>query len=102
MEERSEGPDLTSFEFNDVKETTLRNLTILQGWENSYIPCGDLQYVESEVIIATISELALQHGIAAPLVHELIIVPLSAKELAINVLTIHFEQMIGVTPLIEG
>jgi hypothetical protein len=101
-EERPEGLDLTSFDFNDVKEKTLRSLPILQGWEDSYIRWGDLQYVESEAITATISELAFDHGIAALPVHDSIIVPVSAKALAIKMLTRHFEQMIGVTPLIEA
>jgi len=100
-EERPEGLDLTSYDFNEVKEKTLRSLPILQEWKDSYIRWGDLQYVESEVIIATVSELAFEYGIAALPVHDSIIVPVSARTLATKMLKRLFEQIIGVAPLIE-
>ncbi|MEG8038755.1 hypothetical protein QP166_05110 [Sphingomonas sp. LR60] len=97
-----DGLALTAFSFNDVKEATLDNLTILKGWKDSHIRWGDLQYLESEVIIATISELAFKYGIAALPVHDSIIVPVSARELAIQVLKQKFEELIGLTPTIEA
>lgn len=96
------GLDLRAHPFEHVKERVLTAIPILKDWDNSKLRWGDLQYVESEVIIATISELAFAHGIAALPVHDSIIVPVSAKELAVAIMTKHFERLVGVKPSIDG
>lgn len=62
---------------------------------------ADLQYLESQVLVATILELGEKHGIPALPVHDSIIVPRKATELSHTCLARTFERISGQIPKIK-
>jgi hypothetical protein len=88
--------------FNAVKDATLRAIPLLQTWPDSVIRWGDLQFIESEVILETIHTLAMARGIPALPVHDSIIVPVSKRAIAEQVLSDAFLKHIGVRPTIDA
>lgn len=96
------GLDLRAHSFESVKKAVLNAMPLLNDWPSSPVRWGSLQYIESEVIIGVVRELALVHGVPALPVHDSIIVPRSRAALATRILSEHFERNIGVIPTIEA
>lgn len=83
-----------------VREKALEALPVLSGWEGSPLRWGDLQYIESCVVVDTVHQLATVKGIPALPVHDSIIVPASKKAVAASVLRANFEKHVGVEPML--
>lgn len=81
-----------------VREEVLKLLPLLKGWETCHIRWGDLQFLESCVVVDTVHQLAMMHGVPALPVHDSIIVPASKEELARSVFTANFKKHVGVVP----
>ena len=81
-----------------VREKVLTALPTLRTWPECKVRWGDLQYLESCAVLNAVHELATKRGIPAFPVHDSIIVPVSAASVATNVLTLSFEEVIGVQP----
>lgn len=71
---------------------------ILDDWNSSSIRWGDLQFLESEVIIGAVRTLAFDYDIPALPVHDSIIVPISKREVANDVLLAVFKSYVGTSP----
>jgi hypothetical protein len=96
---RKHGRDLENdHPFAPLKAAILKAIPGLNDWEKSKIKWGRLQFVESEVIVEAVHELAMVHGVAALPVHDSLIVPVSKKELAMKVLSATFKRHVGVEP----
>lgn len=100
------GPELSDEELNrlypfkELKVKVLSALPVLLKLKSDKLDWGWLQYIESEVIIATMNELLHVKGIGVLPVHDSIIVPASAHNVATDVLTRHFRNLIGVKPIL--
>lgn len=79
----------------------LAALPELNGWPDSSIRWGDLQYIESCAVFEAVHTLAVQHGIAALPVHDSIRVPVSVQGLVTRVLSDAFYKHAGVRPVIK-
>ncbi|WP_144062022.1 hypothetical protein [Sphingomonas sp. MM-1] len=83
-----------------VRDKILDHLPILKDWPEYDLDWADLQFIESEIIIGTMYELAMMHGVPALPVHDSLIVPASKEALAIRILAKEFERRAGITPYI--
>lgn len=88
------------FPLTEVQAKILERLPILRDWESSEIGWGNLFFLESEVMIATMNRL-MDKGIPCLPVHDSIIVPASSKSIARRVLMERFELIIGVNPTLK-
>ena len=75
-----------------VRKAVLDHLPLLQGWEDSPIRWGHLQYVESCAVIECMEILAFEHDVPALPVHDSIIIPVKNLELAKQVLSSSFQR----------
>jgi hypothetical protein len=89
------------FPMREVGSKIVTHLPILADWDSSPWRWGDLQFIESEVIIDTVHELAMTHGIPALPVHDSIIVPMSKKDVAAQILSNQFEKRLGISPILK-
>lgn len=80
----------------------LRRLPGLYSLTPGRMDWADLQFIESEILLATILELGEEHGIPALPVHDSIIVPRSAEEVARACLGAAFERLAKRKPIIEA
>lgn len=83
-----------------VRSLVTTHLPALANWPECKVRWGDLQFIESQVVIGAVETLALDHGVPALPVHDSIIVPKSAKALAHDVFAAQFEKITGVRPAI--
>jgi len=75
-----------------VREAMLSRYPVLDGLEAQGITALDLQYHESEIILAAMEELRERHGVAALPIHDGLIVPVQAQDLAQGVLVESFQR----------
>lgn len=92
------GPLQVAHPIGRTREAILARIPLLADWAESPFDWGDLQYVESKVIMETVETLAFTHGIPCLPVHDSIIVPAQHQELASQVLKEAFRSVVGVTP----
>jgi hypothetical protein len=92
------GSLVQAFPIGKTREAILERLPLLADWADSPIDWGDLQFVESQVIMQTIENLAFLHGVPCLPVHDSIIVPSSDQDLASQVLREAFGSIVGVVP----
>ncbi|WP_336953282.1 hypothetical protein [Sphingobium aromaticivastans] len=95
------GIDLKAYSIKAVQAAVLEKHPLLRDWESSEIRWGDLQYLESKVIVDTVHALTVGQGIPALPVHDSLIVPVSKVEIARKVLIEMFEKHIGMTPALK-
>ena len=87
------------FPIRKVGDIILQRLPIIGASETSILAnWGELQFRESEVLLATMETLAFDHGVPSLPVHDSLIVPEGGVELAVRVLKMTFETMVGVEP----
>ncbi len=84
-----------------VEEAVLARFPVLAKWPFCPIRWGDLQYIESCIIVKTMLRLARDHGIPAYPVHDSIIVPVSKAKVAEQVLREAFKEEVGVYPALS-
>jgi hypothetical protein len=99
----AQGIDLkTRFPLPVVKQKVLDALPVLADWSGQKVTCFDLMYLESQAVIGAMLRLkrgAWEWGAVATLsVHDSIIVPRRASEIAKQVLTETYELFCGATP----
>jgi hypothetical protein len=87
-----------AFPIGKTREAILARLPLLVDWAESPFDWGDLQYVESKVMMETVETLAFTHGVPCLPVHDSIIVPVDHQELAAQVLSDRFRSIVGVLP----
>lgn len=87
-----------AFPIGKTREAILETLPLLAGWADSPFDWGDLQYVESRVIVQTVETLAFAYGVPCLPVHDSIIVPVFHRDLASQALSEAFASVVGVTP----
>ncbi len=87
-----------AFPITKTREAILGRLPLLADWAESPIDWGDLQYVESKVMMETVETLAFTHSVPCLPVHDSIIVAAHHQELAAQVLKDVFRSVVGVTP----
>lgn len=98
-----DGIDLRrDFPVTPTGDAILKALPIIGG-DGSGVPVGwgELQYRESEVILSALETLAFEHGVPCLPVHDSLVVPEGAKELAIETLKESFRDSLGVVPVID-
>lgn len=86
------------FPISRVKAEALKRWPLLAEWKNCQYRWGDLQFIESEVIIHTVHRLAIQYGVLALPVHDSIIIPASQADRAERVLSAAFGNFVGAPP----
>ena len=92
------GSLMQAYPIGKTRDAILERLPLLADWASSSIGWGDLQYVESQVILQTVEALAFTHGVPTLPVHDSIIVPAADQGLASRVLGDAFRSIVGVTP----
>jgi hypothetical protein len=90
------------FPLGKTRDRILERLPVLAGWADSPFDWGDLQFLESKVILRTVETLAFNHGVPCLPVHDSIIVPATEREMASQVLSEEFRLVIGVTPHLKA
>lgn len=90
------------YPIKSTRDSILAALPELAKWSASSIRWGDLQFIESCAVIEAVHTLAMQHQILALPVHDSIRVPMSAQELATQVLSDAFYKHVGVRPAIKA
>lgn len=93
--------DLQKYDFNAVKEATLIAIPLLQDWPNCKIRWGDLQFRESEPMIASVVELATVYDIPAYPIHDSLRVPVSKVEIVKTVMQQQFQRYLGLKPMLD-
>ena len=88
------------YPINTTRETILKHLPVLADWEACPVRWGDLQYLESKVIVDAVHELATHHHIPALPLHDSLIVPAGNEAITRTVLEDCFERHIGVKPML--
>lgn len=81
-----------------TRNAVLKHLAVLRDWETSPVRWGDLQFLESKVIVDAVHDLATRLSIAALPMHDSLIVPKGKAEIAQKVLAECFERHVGVKP----
>jgi hypothetical protein len=84
-----------------VAEKVLKRHPVLHHLAPNTLDWADLQFLESEVLVKVILQLGEEHGIPALPVHDSIIVPMEAAEVAQTCLGATFKAVTGQMPLIE-
>ena len=87
-----------AFPLTKTREAILAHIPLLADWAESPIDWGDLQYVESKVMMETVETLAFTHDVPCLPVHDSIIVAAHHLELASRVLKEAFRSVVGVSP----
>ncbi|WP_142637261.1 hypothetical protein [Sphingomonas sp. IC081] len=89
-----------------IKETGDRILEKLPlplgGGTNASVGWGELQFLESEIILSVMETLAYEHDIPALPVHDSLIVPTASAGLVKRIIGEIFKDRLGVSPVIEG
>jgi hypothetical protein len=88
----------TAYPLKATAAAIITALPVLRGWGDSKVRWADLHFIESEAIFGAVEELAYTHNIPSLPVHDSIIVPMSAEDIAREVLTASFYKVIGVRP----
>lgn len=101
--DRHDGIDLAAYPIKETGDTILRHLPILKDDASSSVAVGwgELQFRESEVVLASMEVLAFEHDVPALPVHDSLIVPVDARAVAKVVLGEVFKNAFGVAPEIE-
>ena len=92
------GSLVRDFPLRQTRDAILKRLPLLAEWGNSRIDWGDLQYVESQVILQTVETLAFSHDVPCLPVHDSIIVPCSTQHQATLTLSETFRSIVGAAP----
>lgn len=101
---KNEGIDLkVDYPLGSTGDTILRHLPILRddGSPSVAMGWGELQFLESEVILTCLEVLAFEHDVPALPVHDSLIVPKDAEDVAKSVLGRTFKAAFGVDPVIK-
>ncbi|MCC2975707.1 hypothetical protein LK533_03330 [Sphingomonas sp. PL-96] len=100
--ERSGGANLQrDFPAAQVRAAVLRAHPFLDDWPTSTIRWGDLQYLESTILLDAVHSLAMHYGIPALPVHDSLIVPRSKIAIADRTLRQSFQSHTGILPGIK-
>jgi hypothetical protein len=95
--ENSAGELQKDYPISSVRKDVIKALPVLADWPTCKVRWGDLQYIESCIVIETMETLASENIPALP-VHDSIIVPKLSEARARNVLTEVFRRHTGVNP----
>lgn len=97
--ERTLGRD---YPINWVHAAVCAEFPLLRRWEDSEVRWGELQYIESEALLDTVTKLAFEYNIPALPVHDSIIVAVENYEVAATVFSECFKARIGCLPTLKG
>lgn len=84
-----------------VAERVLKRHPVLHHLSPNTLDWADLQFLESEVLVKVILQLGEEHGIPALPVHDSIMVPKDAAEIARTCLGTTYKAITGQMPMIE-
>jgi hypothetical protein len=93
--------NLRDYDFTAVKKATLIAIPLLKDWPDSPIRWGDLQFRESEPMIASAIELAEVYDIPAYPVHDSLRVPVSKVDIVKKVMRKQFLHYLSFDPILE-
>jgi hypothetical protein len=101
--QKDHGIDLKAdYPLSSTAEIILRHLPILKydGSTSVAVGWGELQFRESEIILAAMEVLAFEHDVPALPIHDSLMVPEEAKDLAKSVLGAAFKAALGLVAVI--
>ena len=84
-----------------TREAILAKLDVLRDWPSCPVRWGELQFIESQIIVGTVDDLARKHGVPALPVHDSLIIPQSHQCLATDTLRKNFFKQTGVNPALS-
>ncbi|RZF63827.1 hypothetical protein EWE75_14445 [Sphingomonas populi] len=90
-----------AFPIAKVQELVLRKLPVLQGWDGNPIKWADLQFIESEIILATMLKLMKFCNAPSLPVHDSLIIPKDNTEMGTAFLKYCFKKKVGVDPYVK-
>ncbi len=100
-DQKKGGIDLLEYDFKSIKKAVIKALPVLRGWTKSKVRWGDLQFRESEPMIASAIELAEIYDIPAYPVHDSLRVPVSKVGIVKEVMRKQFLYYLGFEPILE-
>jgi len=98
---KKDGIDLQDYPNDDVRAAVLDRIPLLQGWPESPIRWGALQFIESNAVVGAMLILMRQHRIASLPVHDSLILPAQFQEIGVQVLSDPFLKFVGARPMIK-
>jgi hypothetical protein len=97
--EDNNGADLCEFKIKDVEKQFCRKFPLMDSWGDLKETWADLMWLESEAVVSTVI-LLMRSGVPSFPVHDSLIVPVSAAEMAKDVLSNNYNYVCGVTPVL--
>lgn len=99
---RSKGIELGKrYPLKELQPTVLHHLPVMASWPEQTYTVFDLMFRESQAMIATMLQLQRNYTVPSLCVHDSIIVPSSAQNLAERVLREQFKEVCGITPTLD-
>jgi hypothetical protein len=95
--EDNAGSDLRKFKIRDVEREFCRKYPLMARWRELKHTWADLMWLESEAVVSTVI-LLMRSGVPSLPVHDSLIVPVPAAEMAKDVLNNNYSHVCGVTP----
>ena len=84
-----------------VQKTVLEYFPFMADWPSGEVRWSHLMFIESEIIIATMKQMMIQHHAPAFPIHDSIIVRKSDQDLAMETLAKQFQLLTGITPRLK-
>lgn len=89
------------YPIGQTEKAIVAGLPIMQDWPDNPISWADLQFVESEVMLATITRLKYEQGICVLPVHDSVICQKSHVDIVMSYLAQAFYEHVGSMPIIS-
>jgi hypothetical protein len=85
----------------EVRQRVSELYPILNDWPSCHIRWADLQFAESAIVMRAMEDLAFNHNAVCLPVHDSIIIPLSQRALAVDVMERSFVAELGILPRLK-
>jgi hypothetical protein len=84
-----------------IREKALAQFPLLTKWGTEDFGWPDLMFIESQAMILAMRDLMWNGGIPSLTVHDSLIVPVSKREVAEQMLSVHYRDQTGVSPVLR-
>jgi hypothetical protein len=89
------------FPLKVVREKAIKKFPLMKNWGKQKRSWAELMFQESEAVVSTMLRLKREHQIPSLAVHDSLIVPMSKREVAKQLLSDEYFRVTGVRPKLE-
>ena len=83
-----------------IREIALKQYPLLEKWGTDELGWADLMYIESEAMLGAMFKL-MEEGVPSLSVHDSLLVPVSKRDIAKEVLKDHYRLQTGASPMLN-